>query len=92
MWRWFVRIVVEARKRMLSKLSRSLGACPKECHSGEQHNDFYCDDCVPRGCSCNMEPVDGNPENLAEDNWVEPVDDKGRKYPCCEYSYIGNED
>lgn len=39
-----------------------------------------------------MEPVDGNPENLAEDNWVEPVDDKGRKYPCCEYSYIGNED
>lgn len=61
-------------------------------YSGEQHNDFYCDDCVPRGCSCNMEPIDGNHENLAEDNWAEPVDDKGRKYPCCEYSYIGNED
>lgn len=35
MWRWFVGTVVEARKRMLSKLSRSHGACPVECHSRE---------------------------------------------------------
>ena len=32
MWRWLNRAVVEARKRMLSKLSRSHGACPVECH------------------------------------------------------------
>lgn len=32
MWRWFVGTVVEARKRMLRKLSRSYWACPVECH------------------------------------------------------------
>jgi hypothetical protein len=32
LWRWFNKTVVEARKRMLSKLSRSHGACPMECH------------------------------------------------------------
>jgi len=32
LWRWFVETVVEARKRMFSKLSRSHGACPVECH------------------------------------------------------------
>jgi len=32
LWRWFVGTVVEARKRMLRKLSRSHGACPVECH------------------------------------------------------------
>jgi len=28
LWRWFVGTVVEARKRMLGKLSRSYVACP----------------------------------------------------------------
>lgn len=28
MWRWFVRTIVEARKRMLRKLSRSHRVCP----------------------------------------------------------------
>lgn len=23
-------------------------------YEGTQRNDFYCDDCVARGCSCNM--------------------------------------
>ena len=34
-----------------------------------------CDDCVPRGCSCNNE---------------EDVDEKGRKLPCCEWWYDEN--
>ena len=59
-------------------------------YSGEQINDFYCDICVPRGCSCNMEPTDGNPDNLDLDNWKEPLDEQGRKFPCCEFSYIGD--
>jgi hypothetical protein len=37
----------------------------------------YCDECVPRGCSCNVDPNTG----------VEDVDDRGRFYPCCEYGY-----
>ena len=32
LWRWFVRTVVEARKRMLRKLSRSYRACSVVCH------------------------------------------------------------
>lgn len=34
----------------------------------------FCEECVPRGCSCNVDE-DGK-ENL---------DAKGRRLPCCEY-------
>lgn len=44
-----------------------------------------CDICVPGGCSCNTEPIDGNIDNQDPSNWYEPVDEKGRKYPCCEW-------
>lgn len=37
---------------------------------------YCCDSCVPRGCSCNLD----------EDN-IEPLDDLGREYPCCEWDY-----
>ena len=37
---------------------------------------YYCDNCVPRGCSC---MVDENDEYL--------LDDKGRESPCCEFSF-----
>jgi len=48
-------------------------------------DEVACNDCVPRGCSCNAEPVDGDHENSDPANWVETVDDRGRKYPCCEW-------
>jgi len=54
-------------------------------------NDYYCDDCVPRGCSCNLEPKDNNYENQSPDNWYQPLDDKGREFPCCEFFYIGED-
>ncbi len=54
-------------------------------YSGVQKNDYYCEDCVPRGCSCNMEPVDGDADNTNPDNWAQVLDDKGRPFPCCEY-------
>lgn len=38
---------------------------------------YYCDEHVPRGCSCNIDPNTG----------VEDTDEKGRLYPCCEYIY-----
>ena len=53
-----------------------------------REEDVACDDCVPRGCSCNMEPIDENWENEDPDNWKEPTDEKGRKYPCCEWEPI----
>ena len=52
----------------------------------------YCDNCVSRGCSCNSELKEGIDYNseAAKDpaNYVEKLDDKGRRYPCCEYSDI----
>ena len=47
-----------------------------------------CDDCVPRGCSCQQEPRDGNHENDDPDNWFDPVDKNGRKIPCVEWQKL----
>ena len=55
--------------------------------SGGGNSPYYCDNCVPRGCSCQLKPKDGNWENSNEDNWVQPLDGKGRKFPCCEFDY-----
>lgn len=51
-----------------------------------------CEKCVPRGCSCNLDPVDGDYDNGDPANWAQPVDDKGRQYPCCEWEHITEED
>ena len=69
-------------------------------------NSFSCDECVPRGCSCNeysTKPEDYHPPagfNPSDEDGVEGVDwkwlnqektlwthidDKGRKWPCCEF-------
>ena len=47
----------------------------------------FCDDCVPRGCSCNDYPIDDDYENIDPNNWKPDIDEKGREYPCCEYWY-----
>lgn len=57
-------------------------------YSGPQVNDYYCDNCVPRGCSCNTEPEDGDYDNLDPANWVQALDEQGRELPCCEYFII----
>jgi len=38
---------------------------------------WYCDDCISRGCSCNIDP----------DTHEEDRDEQGRLLPCCEYEY-----
>lgn len=60
---------------------------------------YFCDDCVPRGCSCNHhyikeEEYDDTPtEEDAPIKWIKEgeiwchVDEQGREYPCCEYDY-----
>ena len=47
-----------------------------------------CDDCVPRGCSCQQEPRDGDWENDNPGNWFDPVDERGLKIPCVEWEGI----
>ena len=44
---------------------------------GEERS--YCEEHVKRGCSCNMDEK-GN----------QPVDERGREYPCCEYLFSEN--
>jgi hypothetical protein len=53
---------------------------------------YKCDDCVPRGCSCNIQySFDSNNElvPLLDDdgNYVEERDFEGRLVPCCEWCY-----
>jgi|TARA_R110000796_G_scaffold96044_3_gene201538 hypothetical protein len=69
--------------------------------SDENANDFVCDDCVNRGCSCNhmniirddqlpedehIEGVDWKWVNKEKTAWTH-LDEKFREYPCCEYEY-----
>lgn len=37
---------------------------------------YYCEGCVPRGCSCQM-----------DDEGKQFLDLEGREQPCCEYNY-----
>jgi len=44
-----------------------------------------CDECIPRGCSCNQELIseDLNPKD--PNSYYGPTDEQGREYPCCEW-------
>ena len=41
------------------------------------NDDYSCDDHVPRGCSCTLNEITGEPI----------LDEKGRMLPCCEFDY-----
>ncbi len=43
--------------------------------SSYSKNDRWCDNCVPRGCSCNA---------IDEYGEVQATDELGRELPCCE--------
>lgn len=64
----------------------------------------FCENCVPRGCSCNRELTPENPDAVYDGlnvgiipngnfKWLREglvwthVDELGREYPCCEFSY-----
>ena len=63
----------------------------------DSENDFICDDCVPRGCSCNTYYINegDNSTPPTDDNWKwlingvtwAYIDKKGREYPCVEFEY-----
>lgn len=56
---------------------------------------YYCDKCVPRGCSCNLTIKPGVEEIYSEEegiinsieDYYQPLDELGREYPCCEFLY-----
>ena len=66
-------------------------------------NPYSCDDCVPRGCSCNHRFIDEEyfdeyfddlPEGEENKDWVwikegvwTYIDEEGKQYPCSEYDY-----
>jgi hypothetical protein len=62
-------------------------------------NPYHCDDCVPRGCFCNINYISDKlnpPDDTKDWKWIEEgiswcyIDEKGREYPCCEYMYDEN--
>ena len=44
--------------------------------SDDYKDHYFCEDCVPRGCSCNIDP----------DTNEQYTDDQGRLLPCCEFA------
>ncbi len=49
---------------------------------------YFCDDCVPRGCSCNFDLKEGkDPSSENEGDYFEVLDESERKKPCIEYFY-----
>jgi len=49
---------------------------------------YYCDNHVPRGCSCNfIIGEDCNPILGEDGHYIEETDDQGRLLPCCEWDY-----
>lgn len=59
--------------------------CPKPAvweygPSTERKDIYFCDDCVPRGCSCNV-------KDYNDPNSPQETDEFGRFLPCVEYWY-----
>jgi hypothetical protein len=69
------------------KLKCKCGKLAVWCYMPTEHSLVCCEDCVPRGCSCNEYPIDGDIENLNPNNWKQEVDEQGRELPCIEWWY-----
>ena len=66
--------------------------------SPRESNPYYCDDCVPRGCTCEYNYISYGlypPSDTKNWKWIEEnvcwglLDDQGRDYPCVEYMKEG---
>lgn len=49
---------------------------------------YYCDDCISRGCSCNVISFNPNPDDPA--SYEQYKDEQERLLPCCEYDWDGD--
>lgn len=45
---------------------------------------YYCDNCVPRGCSCN---IISYPDDMPQESYEYYKDELGRDLPCIEYEF-----
>ena len=59
--------------------------------------DYYCEDCVPRGCSC-AQFLKKKAEIKCDDkgciinppeDYEDGKDEQGRLFPCCDYIWVG---
>ena len=61
--------------------------------SSDNPHPYYCDDCVPRGCSCRIESTEfPPPPHCLNIKWhgrdrYELLDEMGRSCPCVEYDH-----
>lgn len=54
--------------------------------------DYACDDCIPRGCSCTMYAVDGDNANYSISNWDYKKDKQGNELPCEDWRKLTKRD
>lgn len=49
-------------------------------------DNYYCDICIDRGCSCQVINMDYSNRELYTEQYK---DELGRHFPCMEYDYLG---
>ena len=49
---------------------------------------YWCDECISRGCSCNIIKYDHS-KQFDEQDGEQYKDDQGRLFPCIEYEFLG---
>lgn len=52
-----------------------------------EHQAYYCEDHVSRGCSCNVIKFQPDPDK--PEDFEQHKDEQGRLLPCCEYNWDG---
>lgn len=50
--------------------------------------EYACDECVPRCCSCQIYPKNGNENDYNADNWDYKKDENGEYIPCEDWERI----
>lgn len=74
-----------------NKIFEACEICEQKAEWTYMPGDFsFCDKHVPRGCTCNANPIDDNWDNSNPKNWKQETDELGRLLPCCEYWYDEN--
>jgi len=99
-----ISLGITLRNTMKNKIYKwkcvSCGCIPEEGwyyfpETKEKVDYFYCDNCVPRGCSCQKELKNGidwkSEEATKSENYHDLLDKKGRKLPCVEFWFEKNE-
>lgn len=60
----------------MSNIKCKCSAMAVWCYDPGRSDNYYCDNCVCRGCSC-----------MYDENDIPKLDERGRLLPCIEYSF-----